>query len=84
MAFSKNHTDFELLFVHLDFPTIKLYSILHFYVVLTLLQAFFYSVTTIIQIGYYSNRCRGDRKRKGNEVAAIIDTDLSQKAFRQS
>jgi len=36
--------------------------------------------------GYYSNRCRGDRKKDGkeNEVPAIIDTDLSRKVFRQN
>ena len=36
--------------------------------------------------GFYSNRCRGDRKKQGidADVPSVIDSDLSSKAFRQS
>ncbi len=36
--------------------------------------------------GFYSNRCRGDRKKQGidTEVPSVINSDLSSKAFRQS
>jgi len=36
--------------------------------------------------GYYSNRVRGDRKKKGkeSEVAALRDSDISRKAFRKN
>jgi hypothetical protein len=36
--------------------------------------------------GFYSNRCRGDRKKTDNdhEILSVADSDMSSKAFRQN
>jgi hypothetical protein len=36
--------------------------------------------------GFYSNRCRGDRKKKGKDdtIPAVVDSGLSSKAFQQN